>query len=70
MDEDKIFFIIVWCSEGAIALLLHGCGLYLLVTHKKKSVSDYLLIHLSCVEVTFFVLDITYHTRAVILINR
>ena len=70
MEDDKTAFIIVWCCEGAFATVLHACGIYLLVTQKRKSISHFLLIHLSCIEVFFVVFDITYHTRAVLLTNK
>ena len=62
-------FMLVYIFVGILALILNLLGLFLLVTHKRKSISHLCLIHLCIVEVIFYTFDISYKTRCVMLFN-
>ena len=60
-------FIITWCLEGSLAVFLNVCGLYFLLTEKKKKVSNLILIHMSFTEILFLSLEVPYHTSVLLI---
>ena len=55
----------LWILEVCIILLLHSCGIYLLVTQERRKVQDIILIQLSVCECLSIIWDMAHYKQTI-----
>ena len=58
--------ILLWIIEACTIILLHTCGIYLLVTERRHKIQHIILIQLSCLEILNIIWDLFFYKQTVL----